>query len=310
MTDTPTALPEQLGFTTTWYDLPGLRVHAATAGPADGPLLVLLHGFPEFWYSWRHLIAPLAEAGFRVVAPDQRGYNLTDKTPPYDIFTLVQDVVALIEACGEQDAFVVGHDWGAAVAWSLAIRHPERVRRLAILNVPHPALMVKSLTGGNLRQMTRSWYIFFFQIPWLPEALLSANRFYLARQMMLRSSRRGTFGDDALAALASAWGQPGALRAMIGWYRAFLRLGARQARAGETGQWSQRVTVPTRIVWGERDVALGVALAEGSLEYCDDAALVRLPRATHWVHEEFPDEVLAELLDHLGRPGGAPQPGA
>ena len=148
-------LPEQLGFTTEYFDLPDLRMHAAVAGPADGPLLILLHGFPEFWYSWRRQIEPLAQAGFRVVVPDQRGYNLTDKTLPYDTVTLSDDIINLIQACGHERAFVVGHDWGAAVAWTLAGLHPDRVQKLAILNVPHLAPMAKALLGGSFRQILK-----------------------------------------------------------------------------------------------------------------------------------------------------------
>jgi epoxide hydrolase 4 len=146
-------LPEQLGFKTVYFDLPGLRMHAPVAGPEDGPLVVLLHGFPEFWYGREHQIEPLAQAGFRVVVPDQRGYNLTDKTSPFDTRTLSNDIVNLIESCGREDAFVAGHDWGAAVAWTLAGLQPRCVKKLAILNVPHPTAMVQAFAEGNVKQL-------------------------------------------------------------------------------------------------------------------------------------------------------------
>lgn len=280
----------------TFFNLPGLRMHAAVAGPESGPLVVLLHGFPEFWYSWRHQIPALAQAGFRVVALDQRGYNLTEKTPPFDTGTLSQDVVNLIRACGRERAHVAGHDWGAAVAWALAGAHPEHVEKLAILNVPHPSVMVKNLLGGNWRQLGRSWYIFFFQIPGLPEWALSSEMYRGLRGTLKRTSRPGTFSRDDLERYVAAWSQPGALNAMIGWYRtaAHATLKRRPLARG------QKITAPTLILWGEQDIALGVELAEQSLGYLEQGRLVRFPDATHWVHEEFPDDVSGCLLEHFG----------
>ena len=284
-------------------------MHAAVAGPENGPLLILLHGFPEFWYSWRYQIGPLAQAGFRVVVPDQRGYNLTAKTPPFDVQTLADDILALMDACGRASACIAGHDWGAVVAWTLAALHPERIARLAILNVPHPAPMMRALLGGNPRQIARSWYIFFFQIPDLPEWTLRRHGFADMHRMMRGSSRgssRGsrdnlgggqpeTFSDLDLARYQTAWAQPGALHAMIGWYRALLQRNLRENR-----QRSQtRVRVPTLILWGEQDVALGVELAEESCDWVDDVELIRFPNATHWVHEEEAEAVTQALLAHF-----------
>jgi len=289
-------LPEQCGFETAWFDLPGLRMHAAVAGPRKGPLVVLLHGFPEFWYSWRHQIGALARSGFRVVVPDQRGYNLTETTPPYDIATLTGDAASLIRACGRERAFVAGHDWGAAVAWTLAALHPECVERLAVLNVPHPAVMQRALSGGNLRQMRRSWYILVFQLPRLPEWFLSRNDFARLRWLMRASSRRGTFTDEDLGRYRKACSRPGALSASIGWYRALGRTIVTGRRSLHVG----RVSVPTLILWGERDAALCVELAEQSTAWLDNGSLVRFPNATHWVHEELPDEITGKLLAHFG----------
>jgi pimeloyl-ACP methyl ester carboxylesterase len=289
-------LPEQCGFESTWFNLPGLRTHAAVAGPREGPLLVLLHGFPEFWYSWRHQIGTLARSGFRVVVPDQRGYNLTEMTPPYDIATVTGDAAGLIRACGRERAFVAGHDWGAAVAWTLAALHPKCVERLAVLNVPHPAVMRRALSGRNLRQMRRSAYIFLFQLPRLPEWLLSRNDFALLCWLLRASSRRGTFTDEDMGRYREAWSRPGALSASIGWYRALVRTilaGGRTLRVG-------RVSVPTLILWGERDAALGVELAEQSTAWLDSGSLVRFPNATHWVHEDLPEEITRRLLAHFG----------
>jgi pimeloyl-ACP methyl ester carboxylesterase len=280
-------LPEACGFTTAWFDLPGLRLHAATAGPPDGPLVLLLHGWPEFWYSWRRQLTDLAAAGYRVVAPDQRGYNLSDKTPPFDIFTLAQDAAALIAACGREHAFVAGHDWGALVAWALAVLHPEKVEKLAIFNVPHPALMVGGLRTAGLRQVLKSYYVYLFQVPRLPEQLMSRDEYAFLRRLLRTTSNRGTFTRNDLDIYAEAWSQPGALSASLGWYRALCPLAFSEKRH----QLAQKVAAPTLIQWGERDVALDVGLAVKSLDWCAQGQLIRYPTATHWVHEDLPREI-------------------
>lgn len=158
----------------TFLDVDGLRLHVMLAGPADGPLVVLLHGFPEFWYGWRKQIAPLAEAGFRVMAPDQRGYNTSDKpagVSAYRLDALASDVVGLMDAVGRESAVIIGHDWGAAVGWWTALRYPRRIARLAVLNVPHPVVLLEHLRR-DFRQMLKSSYMAAFQIPALPEALM------------------------------------------------------------------------------------------------------------------------------------------
>lgn len=178
-----------------------IRLHAVAAGPANGPLLLLLHGFPEFWYGWRKQIASLAAAGFRVVIPDGRGYNDSSKPKAVSSYTLrclVSDVLAIIEQSGRERAFLAGHDWGAIVAWSVAGRHPDRVERLAILNVPHPAVMRRFLFS-HPGQLLRSWYVFFFQLPWLPELLFSARGFKTGLRSLVKTSRQGTFTAADLA---------------------------------------------------------------------------------------------------------------
>jgi epoxide hydrolase 4 len=299
-----TNLPESLGFTSRFFELPGLRMHAAVAGPEDGPLVVLLHGFPEDWYSWRHQIGPLAAAGYRVVAPDQRGYSLTDKTPPYDIRTLVGDIIHLIETNGRKHALVAGHDWGAAVAWTLASTHSELVSRLAILNVPHPSVMMRALLGGNLRQLWRSWYILYFQIPGLPERGFSRNDFALLAESVRSSALPHTFTTGDIAHYRQVWAQPGGLSAMIGWYRALFRA----ARSPRKQLTLPRIAVPTVIIWGERDKFLRTELALESTAWLDRGRLIRFPDATHWVHEDKPDEVTRLLLDHFGQARTDAQP--
>ena len=289
-------LPEEYGFSTTWFNLSGLRLHAAAAGPQDGPLVILLHGWPEFWFSWRKQIPALAGAGYRVVAPDQRGYNLSDKIGPYDIFTLAQDTANLIAACGREQAFVAGHDWGAAVAWSTAILHPERVKKLAIFNVPHPALMLGGLRTAGLRQALKSYYIYFFQIRRLPEWLLSRNEYAGLRRLLQSTSRPGTFSRRELDFYADAWSQRGTLTASLGWYRAL----PQTAMSSRRSELNQKVPAPTLIQWGEQDVALDLSLAIKSLNWCKQGQLIRYPRATHWVHHEEVTEVNARLVSFFG----------
>ena len=266
-----------------------VRIHAVAAGPRDGPALLLLHGFPEFWYGWRKQIEPLATAGFRVIAPDQRGYNLSSKprgVASYALTELVSDVIAIADQLGQKKLFLAGHDWGAAVAWSTTVLHPERAEKLAVLNVPHPSVMHRFL-NTRIGQMRRSWYILFFQIPWLPEMLFSAFDFRLGTRALVNSSRPGTFSAEDLAQYRDAWSQTGALTAMINWYRAAIRY--------RTPFADRTVRVPTRILWGERDKFLIAEMARESLRYCTNRELLTFANASHWLQHEEPEKV-SELL--------------
>jgi pimeloyl-ACP methyl ester carboxylesterase len=270
-------------------------LHAIADGPRDGPVVVLLHGFPEFWYGWRKHIEPLATAGFRIIVPDQRGYNLSSKPSglaAYALTELVSDVIAIADQLGQEQIFLAGHDWGAAVAWSAALLHPQRIAKLAVLNVPHPSVMRKFLSTRP-SQLFRSWYMFFFQVPWLPEALLSAFNFRLAARSLLRSSRPGTFSVEDLAQYRAAWSQPGALTAMINWYRALFRVRVKFP--------DKTVRVPTRILWGERDDFLLTEMAHESLRYCSSGELFTFANATHWLHHEEPARVSELLIDFFRR---------
>ena len=274
-----------------------VKLHAIAAGPKDGPLVLLLHGFPEFWYGWHRQIEPLAAAGFRVLVPDQRGYNLSSKPPgmkSYALSELSSDVMAIADQLGQQRILLAGHDWGAAVAWSTALLHPGRIAKLAILNVPHPSVMRRYLQS-NRRQLRRSWYIFFFQIPFLPEMLFRANNFRVGVSSLVRSSRPGTFSSDDLARYRAAWSQPGALTAMINWYRAGLRVRSRFA--------DRTVRVPTRILWGQSDAFLLPEMAQESLRYCSDAELISFPDASHWLQHEEPDRVSRALIEFFSHAG-------
>ena len=268
-----------------------IKLHAVAAGPSDGPVVILLHGFPEFWYSWHKQIDPLAAVGFRVIVPDQRGYNKSSKprgAASYTLLHLTSDVLAIADQLGQDRIFLAGHDWGAAVAWSVALLHPQRIVKLAILNVPHPSVMRRYLKT-NHRQFRRSWYMFFFQLPWLPEAAFTAFNFRLGVRSLVRSSRPSTFTSEDVAQYRAAWSQPGALTAMINWYRAAFRYRSKFP--------DSTVHVPTRILWGERDAFLLSDMAHDSLRYCDTAELYTLANASHWLQHEEPDRVSELLID-------------
>lgn len=269
----------------------GVTLHAAEAGPESGPLVILLHGFPEFWWGWRHQIPALAEAGLRVCAPDQRGYNLSSKPPgarSYDLDTLAADVIGLADAHKRERVRIVGHDWGGLVAWWVAGRHPERIERLAILNAPHPSV-VGSYARRHLSQALKSSYVGFFQLPFLPEAMLGARDYRAMRRALTRSSRPGTFDEADLARYAQTWAEPGALTAMLNWYRALRHRPSAQLR----------IACETLVLWGRRDEFLERGLALRSLDLCDRGRIVDFPDATHWLHLEEPEQVNAELVGFL-----------
>lgn len=273
----------------------GLRFHYVEDGPIDGQLVVLLHGFPEFWYSWRHQLPVLAEHGMRVVAPDLRGYNLSDKPngiDSYDLDVLARDVVEIIAALGAERAMLVGHDWGGAVAWHVAARHPERVSRLAVLACPHPEIMAQALRR-NLRQLRRSWYMFFFQLPFLPERLMSGRRVQEGLQAM--TVRPGVFSPEDLARYAEAAERPGAMHAALNYYRAGMRRRLRLLH-----EPSPPVRVPTLLVWGEQDRALGVELTKGLEHHVSASWHVEvLPGVGHFLPQEAPEEINRLLLEFL-----------
>ena len=274
-----------------WFERAGVRLHAVTAGPQNGPVAILLHGFPEFWYSWRKQIEPLALAGYRVVVPDQRGYNLSDKPrtlQAYELTELVSDVVGIMDQLGQDRIYLAGHDWGAAVAWATALDYPQRLRKLAIVNVPHPSVMLKVLRR-NLRQMLRSWYIAFFQLPRLPEQFFSRNNFSGGIASLVGSSIPGTFSEEDLELYREAWSHPGTVTGMINWYRAF---GRHRPKLSET-----QIHVPTRILWGTRDRFLLPEMAQESARYCDAAEVTYFPDNTHWLQHEQPNAVTAALVE-------------
>ncbi len=272
----------------------GIQLHIVQAGPKSGTPVVLLHGFPEFWYGWRKQVPALAAAGCRVIVPDQRGYNLSDKpqgAKAYCVDNLVEDIVGLINALEYQKVNLVGHDWGAMVAWMLAIKHPGRLRRLGILNVPHPVVMKRFLTH-DFEQMRRSLYALYFQLPWLPERSLRLGRWGVAARLMRRSARPDAFTDEDIEQYKEAWSQPGAMTAMLNWYRA-------AARYQPQITSDMRVRVPTLILWGVKDIALTYRMARPSLDYCAKGNLIFFPEATHWLQHEEADEVNRHLVSFI-----------
>lgn len=267
----------------------GIQLHYAEEG--SGKLVILLHGFPEFWYGWKNQIPVLAKE-YRVVAPDMRGYNLSDKpanVSDYKIETLAKDIAELIHALGEEKAIVVGHDWGAAVAWAVASLHPEVVEKLAILNVPHPNEMSRAFKGFNFSQWKKSWYIFFFQLPFLPERVVGTEKFFRAtfKNMLMR---KGAVSREDIAKYVEAYRQPGAVRAAVAYYRAAFR-------SFLTAVKMPHIKAPLLMLWGEHDTALGKELTYRTKEYCDNTCEILYDSTSgHFVQHDNPDWVNENLL--------------
>jgi pimeloyl-ACP methyl ester carboxylesterase len=269
-----------------------VTLHVAESGPTTGPPVILLHGFPEFWFGWRHQIHALAEAGHHVIVPDQRGYNLSDKPKAvgeYDLDRLAGDVLGLAHSLGLTQFAIVGHDWGAAVAWWLAERHPDRVRRLAVMNAPHPAIWRQAM-DEDPEQRRLSRYVRLLGIRALPEMILWAGR-YRGLIDPLKDSVPPPSTDE-IARYREAWQQPGALSGMINWYRAILRRKLAPPATGSIG-------IPTQIVWGGKDKYTLSRLADASRALCRRGNLTIFPSATHWVQHDEAERVNMILLEFL-----------
>jgi len=274
----------------------GLHLHVVQAG--QGPLVLFLHGFPEFWYAWRRQLLPVAEAGFHAVAVDLRGYHLSDKplrVCDYALDRLALDIAELIPALGAERAFVVGHDWGGGVAWHFAMRHPERLARLAILNAPHPEKFLQALRSWN--QLRRSWYMFAFQLPWLPEWAIRRKNFAVLRRAWTEDpSSPAAFTPADVERSLAALALPGALTAGIHYYRAVFReyLFRRMRFA--------KIEAPVLVLWGDRDRYLLPSLAEPNPQLVPRAQVIRFPQASHWLAAEEPQRVSEELLRFFMNP--------
>lgn len=268
----------------------GVRLHYATAGNGEN-LVLLLHGFPEFWYSWRHQIKALSE-NYTVVAPDLRGFNLSDKPrhiEDYDIGYLVDDVTGLIRHFGREKAAVIGHDWGAAIAWATAQKYPEYVHKLGALQVPPASVLKKNF---SFKQFLASWYMFFFQIPVLPEFLLRLND-YTALENALKNStaEKEIFTAEEISEFKKAWSEPNALTSMLNYYRANVL-----KRFFTTSTDTGKIKVPTVFIYGEQDKAILPETVKNISEMIEaDYQEFHVPTSGHWVQQEAP-EVVTEIL--------------
>jgi pimeloyl-ACP methyl ester carboxylesterase len=275
---------------TRFVDANGLRFEVDECG--DGRVLALcLHGFPEHSFSWRFQLPMLAEMGFKAWAPNLRGYGNSsrpDGIAAYSLENLMADVAGLIDASECEETVLIAHDWGAIIAWHFAIREIRPLKQLIICNVPHPVPLRRALRG-HLRQLVKSWYVFFFQIPKLPELLFGMGKARWIGEMMRDSTvDKRNFSNDVLAVYSRNAAQPGALTAMIHYYRALVRGGGgrRQAKLGYP-----LLEVPTLMVWGEDDLALTKETTYGTDEVVRSLTLRYLPRVSHWVQQEAPDVV-------------------
>jgi len=272
----------------------GLRFEVAIAGGSGtgDKLALLLHGFPECAYSWRHQVPVLAQLGYRVWVPNLRGYGKSDRplsVSDYALDKLEQDVADLIEASGARSVTLIAHDWGAAIAWSYAMYNPGKLERLVIMNVPHPVLMQKGLR--TLKQLRKSWYMGFFQIRGLPEKLMSLGDFAaIGRAFRDSAVHKERFTDADLEVFKKNAAEPGALSAMINYYRALpssLALGKKRG--------APKIETKTLLIWGEQDIALGKELTYGTDQLVSDLTVRYIADASHWVQQDRPDAVNAML---------------
>ena len=276
----------------------GVGAGAGAGTDGSGPAVILLHGFPENWTSWRHQIQPLVDAGFSVLVPDMRGYNRSERPPgvaDYRMRMLIEDVNALVLALPERRAHIVGHDWGGVVAWTFAGAYPERTLRLTVMNAPHPLLFSRALRKPF--QMFKSWYIAMFQIPGLAERILSRNNYKRLRSIFRNGPAiPGTFSDDDIQNYVEAASHPGALTAMLNYYRAAREPGGLAiARAS-------RPECETLVIWGDQDRALSVRLLKNIEEVAPLVRIRRIPESGHWVQNEAPEKVNKLLLEFLLEP--------
>ncbi|WIG61403.1 MAG: Epoxide hydrolase [Ktedonobacterales bacterium] len=281
-------LPE--GCVEGYIETNGIRLHYVSAG--EGPLVLLLHGFPDFWYSWRYQLPALAER-FRVVAPDLRGYNLSAKSATgYDIATLAADVRGLVAAFGERQADIIGHDWGGGIAWAFALRHPDALRRLVIVNAPHPALMLRELRHPG--QLIRSLYMGFFQLRGIAERAIMRDDYAVIRRTFRAADRpHAWLTDTDIQRIVDAISRPGALTCALEYYR--------QLRPANLGLLSPArvITSPTLVLWGELDPYLGPQLLDGLAPFVSDLRIRRFPTSGHWPHQQEFLRVNESLLAFL-----------
>jgi epoxide hydrolase 4 len=272
----------------------GVELHYREAG--SGAPVILLHGFPEFWYSWRDLMPALAEAGYHAIAPDMRGYNLSGKPQgieAYALDTIADDIAGLITHAGERRAHIIGHDFGGAVAWHLAMRHRAMVERLIILNAPHPRAFARELRTPG--QIWRSLYMAFFQLPKLPEAAIRRNDFAVIRRILREDPvQPDAFTETDIDRYVTALARPWALTSALNYYRAVTRF-----RPTRTPGFSSRIDAPTLLIWGDRDRYLNPRLTRGLERWVPNLTVEHLPDASHWVLADAPDDVERMVVNFL-----------
>lgn len=281
-----------------------VRLHVVFSGPQDGEPVILLHGFPEFWYGWRHQIGPLSSAGFRVIVPDQRGYNMSEKpmsVKQYHIDQLASDIIGLIDYLGYEQVTIVGHDWGGVVGWQLIADYPERFLRAVILNAPSLDALKRSILR-NPTQLIKSWYIYVIQFPFLSEAIFRP----FARWAM-GTGNLGSFTAEDMKCYEEVWALPGAVTSSFNWYRSAFReflCDVSRAVVQLKSPWglyeTSLITVPTLILWGVRDVALTKKLAYDSAAACREVEIRLFEDASHWLQHDKPREVTQAILKFLG----------
>lgn len=275
-----------------FVEVNGVQLHYMDFGEAENPVVIFLHGFPEFWYGWRNQIDLLAESGFRVIVPDQRGYNLSAKPKEiraYNLDEIVKDLTGLIEYLGKKKVYLVGHDYGAAVSWWAANKYPALFERMVILNVPHHRVFGR-FVYNNFKQKIKSWYIYLFQIPRLPEFVLGFGNHFFGGLFLKIYGMKGTFSKDDIRNYKRAWSEPGAWQAMLNWYRAmFRKLTVPPPRS--------KIRVPVLLIWGKSDLALSWEMAQPSVDLCEDGRLEMIDDASHFVQHDRPNLVNQLILD-------------
>jgi len=269
----------------------GVRLHYVTQG--EGPLILFLHGFPEFWYSWRKQISEFAR-DHKVVALDLRGYNESDKPMDADAYVMaefVQDIQGVITGLGYDKCVLVGHDWGGAIAWNFAYQHPDLLEKLVILNLPHPARFAQGLLMPQ--QLLRSSYIFFFQIPVIPELLIQLADYQLLEKFFTGMAVNSkAFSPEDIEAYKNAAARPGALTAALNYYRNLWHQGMMERSWGV-------LEVPTLMIWAEQDWFLGKELTYGTEQYVRDLQIQYIPDCSHWVQQERPELVNQYIREFL-----------
>ncbi len=281
---------------TRFFETPAGKLHYKEAGNPENKTLMFLHGFPEFWYSWRKQIEYFSQ-NYHVIAPDMRGYNKSpkpQKVKDYMITEIAGDIIRLTRFLNKEKINIIGHDWGAAITWHLALMQSDLFSKAVVLNVPHP-LVFKKTVFSNPRQFLKSWYMFYFQIPYLPLWSMRRNRYHSLGQQLQKTSLEGSFSESDLEKYKEAWARENALKYMIMWYKAAVR-NTRQANLYQ----GKQVDIPLKIIWGKNDVALTPKMAKDSLDYCMDGNLTYLENATHWVHQDCPEEVNQLIEKFIG----------